>query len=66
VTAVSIGLSLLGVLLTLVGAVYLVRDTRRLRTTGTKDPGLGGQRGLALAACLVGMTMTSGASLLVR
>lgn len=41
-TALAVAISLLGVLLTLIGAVYLVRSTRHLRARGTPErtPGL--------------------------
>lgn len=64
--ALAVALSLLGVLLVLVGAVYLVGSTWRLRAQRSPDPGLGGPRGVAAGAVLFGVPMTGGASLLGR
>ena len=63
-TAIGVALSLCGLMLTLAAAVYLVVSTRRLRATGTPDPGLRGSRGVALAALLVGLAVANGAVLI--
>lgn len=66
VIALGLAVSSVGVILALAGTVYLVQDTRRLRASGRSDSGLGGARGIALSACLIGMSMSSAAMLILR
>jgi hypothetical protein len=66
VAALSVALITVGLLLAAAGCIYLIRDTVRLRRNGLEDPGLGGLRGVALAALFVGLNMTVVANLLVR